>query len=83
MHGFKDSLTSSVLRSRIVQEIREAGIEKKHSVQEEIDELKVLIGEKRILIASLKLMAANVGNLNSEGVIVEQENCGIGGGDTK
>lgn len=62
-----------------MQEIRRAGVEKKHLVQEEIDELKALIGEKRTLIA--KLMAANVGN--SEGVTVEQEleDCGIGNCD--
>ena len=43
----------------IIQDLRKAGIEKKHLVQEEIDEVKALIGEKRILIA--RLMAASGG----------------------
>ena len=56
-----------------MQEIRKAGIKKKHLVQEEIDALMSLIDEKRMLIG--RLMAVNAGN--SEGV-VDQETCGIG-----
>ena len=56
-----------------MQEIRKAGIEKKHLVQEEIDTLMALIDEKRTLIS--RLMAADAGN---SGGVDEQKVCGIG-----